>query len=205
MTRSQAGELPVVGQRPAERADAVRNRRKILRAAARLLADGGVERLSLDDVAAAAEVGVGTVYRRFRDRTGLAIALLDEREKEFQQAFMSGPPPLGPGAPPADRVRAFLHALVDRVRDQFELVLVAESAEPAIRYGEGAYPFRHFHLVTLLRETVPDRDVDYLAAALLAPLSASLLAHQIRDQGRDVESIRSGIDDLVELTLGGGS
>src|SRR6478735_540980 len=33
--------------------------------------------------------------------------LLDEDEKAQQQAFMFGPPPLGPGAPPLDRLLAY--------------------------------------------------------------------------------------------------
>ncbi|MFD0487880.1 TetR/AcrR family transcriptional regulator [Saccharopolyspora spinosporotrichia] len=95
--RSRGGMLPIIGQRPTERADAARNRRKILLAASRLIAENGAEHLSLDEVADAAQVGVGTVYRRFRDRAGLVQSLLDERERQFQEAFMQGPPPLGPG------------------------------------------------------------------------------------------------------------
>ena len=55
------------------------------------------------EVAAAAGVGVGTLYRRFGDRSGLAYALIDERERAFQSAFIEGPSPLGPGA---ERVRS---------------------------------------------------------------------------------------------------
>ena len=54
----------------------------------------------MEDVAHAACVGTGTLYRRFGDRAGLALALLDEQEREFQNALITGPPPLGPGAPP---------------------------------------------------------------------------------------------------------
>src|SRR5690606_40488482 len=98
--------LPLVDQAPAERADAARNRRRILAAASEIVATRGASSLSLDEVARAAGVGVGTVYRRFGDRAGLVSALVDEREVEFQAAFMNGPPPLGPGAPPEQRLRA---------------------------------------------------------------------------------------------------
>ena len=40
----------------------------------------------MDAVAEAAGVGKGTLYRRFGDRNGLAYAILDEREREFQEA-----------------------------------------------------------------------------------------------------------------------
>src|SRR6185437_6944321 len=74
-------ELPVLdpGQAPPERADAARNRARILAAAAELVAQRGIEHVSMDDVAKAACVGTGTLYRRFGDRAGLALALLDEQ------------------------------------------------------------------------------------------------------------------------------
>jgi AcrR family transcriptional regulator len=59
------------------RRDAERNRRRILDAARALMAERGVG-VSLDEVAAAADVGVGTVYRRFPDRESLVRALFSE-------------------------------------------------------------------------------------------------------------------------------
>jgi AcrR family transcriptional regulator len=64
------------------RADAERNRRRILDAATDEFAERGL-RVSLDDVAARAGVGVGTVYRRFPDREALVNALFEERIAEF--------------------------------------------------------------------------------------------------------------------------
>lgn len=197
--RRSRRELPVIHQRPVERADAVRNRRRILRAAADLITNRGAEKLSLDEVAAAAEVGVGTVYRRFGDRAGVIRALLDEREIGFQEAFMYGPPPLGPGASAGSRIRAFLHAKVDQVHDDSNLLLVTENVPPAVRYGEGPYPLHHLHLVTLLRETRPEVDTGFLAHALLAPCSASLLVHQLHNEGRGSANVKSGIDDLLRF------
>lgn len=60
------------------RADAERNRLRILAAASRVFAERGLD-ASLDDVAAAAEVGVGTVYRRFGDKERLIEALVEEK------------------------------------------------------------------------------------------------------------------------------
>ncbi|MDX6646530.1 MAG: hypothetical protein QOK40_2257, partial [Miltoncostaeaceae bacterium] len=83
-----------------ERADAARNRARALEAAARLFDEQGVENVSMDAIAEAACMGKGTLYRRFGDRAGLALALLDERERRLQESILRGPPPLGPGAPP---------------------------------------------------------------------------------------------------------
>jgi AcrR family transcriptional regulator len=60
------------------RADAERNRQRILRAAAEVFTARGLQ-ASLDDVARQAGVGVGTVYRRFPDKEALAEALFEER------------------------------------------------------------------------------------------------------------------------------
>jgi AcrR family transcriptional regulator len=64
------------------RADAERNRRRILEAAAELFAERGLQ-VSLDDVAARAGVGVGTVYRRFPNREALVNAVLEARVEEL--------------------------------------------------------------------------------------------------------------------------
>jgi len=60
------------------RADAARNRERILAAAAEVFAARGLE-VTLDDIAAHAGLGVGTVYRRFANRDELVEALFQER------------------------------------------------------------------------------------------------------------------------------
>ncbi len=60
------------------RRDAERNRRRILDAAAVVFAEQGLG-ASLDEIAAQAEVGVGTVYRRFPNKEVLIDALFDDQ------------------------------------------------------------------------------------------------------------------------------
>ena len=60
------------------RADAARNRVRILQAAREVFADRGLD-VTLDDIAKQAGLGVGTVYRRFADREALVEALFTER------------------------------------------------------------------------------------------------------------------------------
>lgn len=69
-----AADDPVA--RPLRR-DAERNRRRILDAAAAVFADRGLG-ASLDEIAAHAEVGVGTVYRRFPNKEALIDALFND-------------------------------------------------------------------------------------------------------------------------------
>jgi len=195
LVRSPARGAPAAGR--SERADAAQNRRKILAAAADLIAARGVEALTMDEVARAAGVGVGTVYRRFGDRAGLLYAVLDDRERDFQAAFLHGPPPLGPGAEPLDRVRAFLRALADRTEEQLDLLLMAEADSPDARFADGSYEVYRRHLETLIARIRPSADAAYLADALLAPLAANLFRHQRRGRGMSLERVKAGLDDLV--------
>jgi AcrR family transcriptional regulator len=178
------------------RTDAARNRARILSAAAAIVAERGVDGLAMADVAAAAGVGVGTLYRRFGDRSGLAYALIDSRERAFQQAFLDGPPPLGPGAPPRERVRAFLHALLDRTVEQLDLLVMAETAAPFARFG-GAYAAYHAHLSLLIAQHSPGADAPVLADALLAPLQAPLVAHRLRSGAVTPERLKAALDVLA--------
>src|SRR4051795_13375634 len=129
-------DLPLIadGTPPRERADAARNRLRILEAAAGLVDERGIEHVSMEDVACRAGVGTGTLYRRFGDRAGLALALLDEETRDFQNALISGPPPLGPGAPADERLHAFGASYLELLERHAPLLL---AAAPSGREGPG--------------------------------------------------------------------
>ncbi len=163
--------LPLAGDRP-ERADAARNRQRILTAARRLFAENGVEAVSLEEVARAAGVGKATLFRRFGDRQSLFLALLDDHERELQDALLSGPPPLGPGAPPRERLLAFVEALLALSTEHLEFLLASETSKPLARLCTGAYRAWHQHLAVLVGELRPDANSALLAHLLLAPFDA---------------------------------
>ena len=181
----------------AERADAARNRARALEAAARLFDEHGVENVSMDAIADAAGVGKGTLYRRFGDRAGLALSLLDERERVLQDRVLRGPPPLGPGAPPAERLSAFVEALADHLDAHLDLVTCSQTAALGARFRGRLYDAYHAHAAMLLRAARPDLDADHMAHALLAPLSADLHRHLRRDRGIELERIKEGLRELV--------
>ncbi|GLZ38907.1 TetR/AcrR family transcriptional regulator [Actinokineospora sp. NBRC 105648] len=191
------GPLPRAERAPVERADAARNRDKILRAAAAIFRSRGAEGLSIAEVARAADIGVGTIYRRFGDRSGLLFALLDEREREFQEAFFAGPPPLGPGGPAAERLGAFAAALVDRVAEQLDLLLLAETSSPGARFRSAPYTLYHTHLTALFTQARPGADAVLLADSVLAAVSARQVDHLRTARGRTVEQIKAGVADIV--------
>lgn len=182
--------LPLVGDPPRERADAARNRALVLQAAWRLYTHGGVEALTTDAVAQEAGVGKGTVYRRFRDKSGLVAALLDDKEKELQLAMISGPAPLGPDGARAERRVAFVHAYLDYLQAHLDLLLVSETAAPGARYRLGVYQFWKTHLTMLFAE---DHDPEFRAYTVLALLDASLVSHLLGD-GWAWERIRAGAE-----------
>lgn len=165
-------DLPVLGQPRRERADAARNRRRVLEAASALMAERGPEAVAMDDVADLAGVGKGTLYRRFGDRQGLLLALLDDAERDLQDRVLTDPPPLGPGAPPGPRLRAFLHALIKLLEQRGEIIRASEASAPGARLGGGAYRAWHQHLSLLLAELQPEREAATDAHLLLAPLAA---------------------------------
>nr|WP_119611539.1 TetR/AcrR family transcriptional regulator [Streptomyces acidiscabies] len=182
---------------PCLRADAARNRARLLDAAARLVAEHGAAGVTMEAVAVEANVGKGTVFRRFGDRTGLLTALLDHSAHKFQTAFMSGPPPLGPGAPPVERLHAFGHELLRTTVDHMDLQLAAEPDDHR-RYAVGAGRFLHSHVAMLLRQCVPDADHVLLAHALMGYLSPPFVNHMVRQCGEPMERLEAGWSDLVD-------
>lgn len=194
-----ARELPIAGA-PAERADARRNRQRILRAAAELVAERGLGEVRMEEVAARAGVAKGTVFQRFGSRAGLAVALVDAGERRLQDSLLSGPPPLGPGAPPAERLRAFLSALLELTVANLDLLLISDYDSPGDRYRTGAYAAWRLHVSLLLEDAGYERGrAEGLAHAVLAPLAADLVRHRLRDEGADPVTLEAELDDLASV------
>ena len=180
-----------------ERADAARNRELLLDAAHRLVEHCGVDGVTMDALAAEAGVGKGTVFRRFGSRAGLMTALLDHGEARWQGQVISGPPPLGPGAPPLERLLAFGESRLDRTLLNADLMVAAVGREgrslPAVAFWTA-------HVRLLLRQLGVTGDVPMLAVSLLAPLEVTILRqHEAVGVGRD--RILSAWVDLVRRVV----
>jgi AcrR family transcriptional regulator len=187
-------ELPVVDATPPstrERADAARNRARILEAAERLFAEHGPEGVSMDAVAKAACVGKGTLYRRFGDRENLLLAMFGEREQVFQDEILHGPAPLGPGADAIDRLHAFGPAYLALLEDVGPLIAALEERLPGARFAMPPYRAYRLHLRVLLERAAPEIDAEFCAEALMAIVNASFVAH-LRRQGFDRDRLVTG-------------
>jgi AcrR family transcriptional regulator len=186
----------------AERSDAARNRERLLLAARELIAECGVDSLTMDGLAQRAGVGKGTVFRRFGSRTGLMMTLLSDSEAAFQARFMFGPPPLGPGAPGLERLIAFGSARIAYVLEHGDLVRAAESSAQS-RYEVPAALLWQRHVETLLREEGMEADPLLMAMTLISTLDPERLLHAVRVQGFTTERLTSTWRELVTRVVSG--
>ncbi|ORW94299.1 TetR family transcriptional regulator [Mycobacterium sp. IEC1808] len=191
-------ELPV--SVPQERGDAARNRTLLLQAARRLVAERGADAVTMDDVAAAAGVGKGTLFRRFGSRAGLMMVLLDEDERASQQAFLFGPPPLGPDAPPMDRLVAFGRERIRFAHAHHEL-LSAANRDPQLRHA-GAGAVQRTHVRVLLASAGTTGDIDVQTDALLALLDADYVEHQLNGGGHTMDTLCDAWESLARKLCG---
>lgn len=172
----------------------------LLEAARRLVTTRGADAVTMDDVAAAAGVGKGTLFRRFGSRAGLMMVLLDEDERASQQAFLFGPPPLGPDAPPLDRLVAFGRERIRFVHTHHAL-LSAANRDPLTRHV-GAAAVQRTHVRMLLRSAKTTGDLDIQTDALLALLNADYVEHQLGDGGHTLTTLGQAWESLARKLCG---
>jgi AcrR family transcriptional regulator len=166
---------PLGKPRP-ERADAVRNREVLLRTARDMLAELGVNRVTMDGLAERAGLGKGTVFRRFGTRAGIFQALLDADERHFQEQVLRGPPPLGPGADPVQRLIAYGRARIVFLLDHHVIARAALDRNQPVPAGEGT--ISRVHLRALLTQAhLAFPDLDSLAIQLTGALEGPMLLY----------------------------
>ncbi|MFJ9608847.1 TetR/AcrR family transcriptional regulator [Kitasatospora sp. NPDC101176] len=183
---------PAVPPERKPRKDAVRNRAAVLAAADTLFTGSRrPEDVTMSDVAAAAGVGKGTLFRAFGDRTSLIRALYQERLGPLTAAVAEGPPPLGPAATPAERVPALLDALLCFKLDHRHLALALEGTGADSPYGTEHYAHWHALLRDLLTGLLPPTEADFTAHALLAATRADLVEHLAGELATPREELRA--------------
>lgn len=196
MPGSLSGPIP-------ERSDAARNRERLLGAARELIAESGAAGLTMDRLAVRAGVGKGTIFRRFGSRTGLMMTLLSDSEAAFQARFMFGPPPLGPGAPGLERLKAFGTERITFVMEHGDLARAAESST-ANRHEVPAIMLAQRHIELLLRAEGVDADPLAMAMALNTTLDPDRLLHAVRVHGLAPERLAASWRELVTRLVRGG-
>ncbi|GAB2486752.1 TetR/AcrR family transcriptional regulator [Nocardiopsis aegyptia] len=188
---------------PRSRKDAARNRAAVLAAADTLFTDrASAEDVTMADVATAAGVGKGTLFRAFGDRTGLIRALFQARQEPVRRAVEEGPPPLGPGAAPLQRIPALLDALLCFKLDNRHLALALEdSGSP---YQAEHYERWHALLRGLLEQVPGLEDSGFTAHALLAAVRADLVEYLAGHEHMPRERMRARLAGFTARILGTG-
>jgi AcrR family transcriptional regulator len=180
-----------------ERADAARNREAILAAAADLFDREDPQAVSMTDIAAAAGVGKGTVFRRFGDRTALIKTILQPRAVALRDAVTSGPPPLGPGGSPNEALQSYLDALFDFFWANRGLMRALGHRSPNAYYTNPASQFWIAELTRRLTAARPDDDATYLAHTVFSTLRADVIDYLTTTLHMPPDRIRTGLHHLA--------
>ena len=204
-------QIPLTVQQPEEddrpeRSDAAANRARILEAAERLFAEKGVPAVHMAQIAEAAGVGKGTLYRRFCNKGELALSLMDAQLKEFQDEQLASMRRMtAAGVPFLQQLNRFLEALVAFTETHMPLLYEAQQHSQALEEEDVSRPhfWQYMTAHALLRRAVDagelpdDVDTAYAAEALLAPLAPEAFRFQIEHLGFTTERIAAGLSLMV--------
>jgi AcrR family transcriptional regulator len=189
--------------RPArrERRDARANRRRLLDAARAAFAEHG-DRISVNEVARAAGVGVGTLYRKYPTKTDLLVALLMELHEELTAEISLRTAATG-GDPEAElRGLVEAHLVVLGRVGPLEALLRREAPAAAERVGPGQLTDRFVGpLRAVLERGVtqgvfrPDFDLDLVGRAFFGMLDSRILLPRVERDG--VESVARQCTSLL--------
>jgi AcrR family transcriptional regulator len=198
--------LPVEQSAPAEerpeRRDAAENRKRILDAAQRLFEEVGVEAVSMHQIAQAAGVGQGTLYRRYAHKGELCRDLLAESADRFRaesEAYLAG---VAGTTSPLERLTGLLARLVALVETKLGLLAAIGDAcwggRRVEKFRSPGYQWVHGAIAGLLAEAVARGEISpldtaFTADALMAALSPDVYQFQREERGLTPEQILQGV------------
>lgn len=174
------------------RSDAVQNRAHLLETARKLFAEQGVDAVTMSAIAQAANVGKGTLYRHFENKTELCFALLDHDQRDLQdRAFKH----FRTHHDPLENMRWFLGEVLDFVvrnsaflcaGDSMQEKVVSPLAHPAHQWWRQT--IQHF-----LSQLRPAGDVSYMTDVFFVMLEVHTVHYQMRVLGYSRERILDGL------------
>jgi TetR/AcrR family fatty acid metabolism transcriptional regulator len=175
---------------------------KILGAAARLFGSQRFDQVRMDDIAAEAEVGKGTLYRYFSDKEELFLALLARCSEQFLQRVERAV--AGDGSP-RERLVALVATVIDEFDDNPHLLNLLMRAEVLAEDGR-TYPWQEAreqmpHLVVgLFREAAARgeftvRDPELMALVLLGGIRAVI---RFGERPRPAKLARRIVDGFLQ-------
>lgn len=191
-----------------ERRDAVENRKRILETAVSLFAEQGVHAVNMADVAKAAGVGKGTLYRRFANKGELCLALLDTQMRDFQnKTFAYMQQSAADSVPSLVQLTQFIDSLIYFTEDHAPLLCEVQREgmleESSDADAQRPHIWQHMTVSGLLKTAVfnneipPTIDIDYTSDAILAPLKADIFRFQRTIRGFSLARISAGLQRLI--------
>jgi AcrR family transcriptional regulator len=180
-----------------ERKDAAENRQRILDAALRLFEQYGVEPVSMNQIAAEAQIGAGTLYRRYRNKNELCMDLIRD---PVDQLFIDIKAYLNENAaqPPGGRLRGLLAMFLEFKEVHAGLIAGVESSSAALgahaKTNTSLYEEFHKLLVDIFEEMTAAAgqngpDSIFRADMLMIALSSDSYLFQRNVRGNSQEHI----------------
>lgn len=200
-------ELEVWMAEEKERRDAAANRVLILETAEQLFNEHGVPNVNMAEIAQAAGVGKGTLYRRFANKGELCLSLLDSQLRSFQDKQLAAfRQMMEEGTSYLSQLTHFLKALARFTERHMPLLIEVQQHEQGVgnEVLERPHSWQYITVNGLLREAARageiavDADTPVLAEALLAPLGAFTYRFQRERLGFTPERIGDGLALLVQ-------
>lgn len=193
-----------------ERRDAAAHRQRILEAAQRLFVRHGVDAVSMHQIAMAAGVGQGTLYRRYAHKGELCMDLLAERHAQFVEEITTllVSTAASPALERLDGVLARIIALLEEQGALLEPVAADEGREVPCSRSDASRRFSYqyspwyrwlYELLTGLLSEAVERgelaplDIPYTADAILATLHPMFYRFQRRERAFSPERILQGL------------
>lgn len=194
------------GEDRAERRDAAENRQRVLAAAKALFAEHGVANVHMAQIAEAAGVGKGTLYRRFANKADLCVALMHDQLSEHQAAMLARLQGMQEAKVPyLARLQDFLEEVVSFTEQHVPLLFEVQRGGQ-IGGLEGDSPFfewQHMTVSGLLNAAVRAGElpahthVAMRVDLLLAPLTASYFRYLRRRYS--LAEIRRAMRESIEM------
>ncbi|MDQ6660717.1 MAG: TetR/AcrR family transcriptional regulator [Chloroflexota bacterium] len=191
-----------------ERRDVAKHRQRILSTARTLFAEYGVDKVSMHQIARAAQVGQGTLYRRYAHKGLLCMALLNESLVHFQQEILAylQQEEETVTVSALEQLNAVLVQLIGFNEANAPLLGAAVDGACGNRrtspYQSSFYLWLRQIVMALLqhaivREEIPHRDIEYTADLVLAPLAIDFYLYQRQELGFTQERIASGLQQFL--------
>ena len=134
---------PDISAHHSERRDAAENRQKILEAARKLFDKYGVENVSMNQIAAEAKVGSGTLYRRYSNKSELCFDLIKDNLTSFLKDanhYLEQ----NQSVPPKQRLREVIRLFIDLREKKYPLLAEVDKS-PTVRSSASSLHSRMFN------------------------------------------------------------